>query len=207
MVASPNSDVFHEAMTGDSGAWRALVGRYRPLLRLVAARHARRMVSNRYDESDVVQMTCVEALRGFHGFQGESREELEAWLENILEDNIVRMWRNHSASPRDFRREVDADEHTGGLSFVWNTRAGQDPARHLVRGEVAIMLAQALEKLPDEYRATLEMRFIDGRLMKEVAAELDTTVAVVAGRLRRGLKTLRELFPAELQELMEGGFE
>lgn len=207
MTAPPGSDVFQQAIAGDSGAWRDLLAGYRPLLRLVAARHARKMVSHRFDESDVVQMTCIEALRDYQGFLGESREDLEVWLEGILKDNVVRLWRNHAAATRDYRREVVNDEQASGLSFVWNTRIGHDPARNLVRGEVALMLAQALDKLPDEYRTTLEMRFIDGRLMREIAEELDTTVAAVAGRLRRGLKTLHELFPAELRELMEDGFE
>ncbi len=205
MQGLADSDVFREAIGGDSGAWRSLLGTYRPLLRLVAARHARRMVSHRYDESDVVQVTVAEALRSFRGFQGGTKEELAAWLETILENNLVRMWRTHAAARRDYRRETSREQSSSALSFVWNTSQREDPAQNLLRGEVALLLAQSLELLPDQYRVALEMRFVDGKRIRDVAAQLDTSVGTVAGRLRRGLQMLRELLPAEMQELMMDG--
>ncbi|WP_158264856.1 sigma-70 family RNA polymerase sigma factor [Blastopirellula marina] len=207
MQASPDSEVVQRAIEGDSDAWHAVLEKYRPLLRLVAARHARRIVSHRFDESDVVQMTCVEVLRSYQGFRGETQAELEGWLESILHNNVVRLWRNHSAATRDYRREVVRDEANSGLSFLWKANTKQDPARNLVQGEVALLLAQALEQLPDEYRKTLELRFIDGKKIRDVALHLGTTVGVVAGRLRRGLECLRDLLPEELRDLISWGSE
>lgn len=207
MQASPGSEVIRRAIDGESEAWRTILEKYRPLLRLIAARYARRIVSHRFDESDVVQITCVEVLRSYRGFRGKSQAELEGWLESILQNNVVRLWRNHSAATRDYRREVVRDETSSGLSFLWNTNDKQDPARNLVHGEVALLLAQALEQLPDEYRTALELRFIDGKKIRDVAEHLDTTIGVVAGRLRRGLECLRDLLPEELRDLISWGSE
>jgi RNA polymerase sigma-70 factor (ECF subfamily) len=207
MLGLPDSDVFREALQGDSSAIRSLLGGYRPLLRLVAARHARKVVSYRFDESDVVQVTLVEAFQGFEGFRGESKAELTAWLERILERSLVRIWRRHAATRRDYRREIATDPRASGLSFAWGVDHQDDPAQNLIRGEVAVLLAQALEKLPEEYRVTLELRFIDGQRIRDVAEQLDASVGVIAGRLRRGLEMLRELLPSELQDLMREGSE
>ena len=201
----PESDVFREAMSGDSSARRELLGKYRPLLRLIAARHARRVVSHRFDESDVVQLTFAEALRTFPSFRGASREELAAWLQSILENNLVRLWRNNAAAKRDYRREFARGDRADDLSFAWCAAPTDSPARNLLRGEIALLLAQALEHLPHEYRVAVEQRFIDGRRMREIAEQLETSVGVVAGRLRRGLELLRDRLPDELQEFLEGG--
>lgn len=207
MLDLPDSDVFRDAMQGESSARRSLLGGYRPLLRLVAARHARKVVNCRFDESDVVQVTLIEAFRGFEGFRGDSRKELTAWLERILERSLVRMWRKHATTRRDYRREVATDSRTSGLSFVWGADDLQDPAQSLIRGEMAVLLAQALEQLPEDYRVVLESRFIDGRRIRDVAEQLGVSVGVVAGRLRRGLEMLRELLPSELQSMMGEGNE
>lgn len=205
MGSSPDSEVFKQAIGGDSDAWGTLLGRYRPLLRLVAARYARRVVSHRFDESDVVQMTCTEALRSSEHFRGESREEFEKWLESILQNKLISLWRNHAAAKRDYRREVVTGDQSGDLSFVWSSGAEKDPVSNIIRGEVAILLAQAIEQLPDEYRSTIELRFIDGMRIRDVADQLNVSVGVVAGRLRRGLQILRKSLPKELGELTEVG--
>lgn len=88
---------------------------------------------------------------------------------------------------------------------TWCAAPTDSPARNLLRGEIALLLAQALEQLPHEYRVAVEQRFIDGRRMREIAEQLETSVGVVAGRLRRGLELLRDRLPDELQEFLEGG--
>jgi RNA polymerase sigma-70 factor (ECF subfamily) len=173
-------------------------------MRLVAARHARRVLRHRFDESDVVQITCLEAFRCFKQFAGSSLAEFQSWLEGILERQLMGQWRQHTAKKRDFRREATHDEADARLSFVWSARnaTARSPADELICGEVAMMMAEALESLDADYRIVLEMRFIDQQKLREIAEKLEVSTGVVAGRLRRGLEQLQQLLPTELRELL-----
>jgi len=202
MAAEQSELILRRAVAGDSQARRDLLNRFRPLMRLVAARHARRVLSHRFDESDLVQITCLEAFKSFKQFAGGSMVEFQSWLEAILERQMLGQWRRHTAQKRDFRRESRDDELDTRLSFVW--AGGRSPAEELISGEVALILADALERLDADYRVVLEMRFIDQRKIREIAEHLQVSTGVVAGRLRRGLEHLQQLLPVELRELLEG---
>lgn len=203
MVSTTSELILQQAITGDSTARRALVGKYRPLVRLIAARHARRLMGRRYDESDLVQITCLEAYRGFAGFNGATLAEFQSWLESILERQLVRLWRKNTAQKRDIRREASWEMDRSGLSFVWGGGSDQDPAQDLISGEVAVILAAALDQLPPEYRQVLEMRFIDQLKIRSIAERLEVSTGVVAGRLRRGLEELQQLLPDQISALLE----
>ena len=206
-MAAEHSDlVLQRALDGDSAARRDLLDKFRPLMRLVAARHTRRVLSHRFDESDVVQLTCLEAFRSFRQFAGNSLHEFQGWLEAILERQLLGQWRQHTAKKRDFRRDLGGTELDAGFSFIWSANKSQprSAADELIRGEVAMMVADALERLDTEHRVVLEMRFIDQRKLREIAELLGVSPGVVAGRLRRGLEQLQLLLPEELKELLRG---
>lgn len=204
MVAEQSELVLRRALAGDSEARHDLLNKFRPLMRLVAARHTRRVLSHRFDESDLVQITCLEAIESFKQFAGSSLAEFQGWLEAILKRQLLCQWRRHTAQKRDFRREVGEDELDTSLSFVWAAeRSGRSPAEELISGEVAILIAEALQRLDADYRVALELRFIDQRKIREIAEHLQVSTGVVAGRLRRGLDHLQQLLPGELRDLLE----
>ena len=196
--------VLRRALDGDSEARRDLLDRFRPLMRLVAARYARRVLSHRFDESDLVQITCLEAFKGFKQFAGGSLGEFQGWPEAILERQSLGQWRRHTAQKRDFRRENEGQALDAKLSFAWSAgRTGRSPAEELISGEVAIIIASALERLDADHRTVLELRFIEQRKIREMADLLQVSTGTVAGRLRRGLEHLQQLLPDELRELLE----
>ncbi len=92
------------------------------------------------------------------------------------------------------------------ISIVWNLIAATDPgpASRVISGEKALILASALQQLPDDYRHAIELRFLDGRKLKEIADDMDSSVGRVAGLLRRGLDELHRLLPIQLKEELEG---
>ncbi|WP_158520831.1 sigma-70 family RNA polymerase sigma factor [Fuerstiella marisgermanici] len=198
------SSVIAHAVAGDSAACAKLLKTCRPLLRLVAQRHCREMLRARFDESDIVQLTCMEAHRALPEFRGKTASELLAWLNTILRRTIWRLDNEHTAQQRDVAREFIPTANEESLSFIWNTLPahGKGPASRLIMGEAALAVAAALDKLPDDYRAVLEMRFLDSMKLKEIANQKQTTVGAVAGNLRRGLEMLQQLLPPDMaQEL------
>src|SRR5262249_11097990 len=64
----------------------------------VARSQIRRYLGARSDPSDIVQQTCLEALRDSGGFQGLTEASVKAWLRTILLNNIRSHMRRHSRS-------------------------------------------------------------------------------------------------------------
>ena len=61
------------------------------------------------------------------------------------------------------------------------------------RDQKQMRLLAALEKLPEEHREALRLRYIDGLPSKEIAAQLGKTDGAVRVMLSRALRVLQEL--------------
>ncbi len=68
---------------------------------------------------------------------------------------------------------------------------GSDPSDSAGSAELADLVRAALETLDDEERRLVELRFIDGRTIVELADELQMTLETAKYRLRRATDHLR----------------
>jgi RNA polymerase sigma-70 factor (ECF subfamily) len=66
------------------------------------------------------------------------------------------------------------------------------PSEGAARNEQIKRLADALATLPDDQRAAVEMRHLDGLSMAQIGQSLGRSVASVGGLLQRGLRGLRQ---------------
>lgn len=203
----PLADLLDRALGGDHDAREDLIGRYRPLLRTVVNRYARRVYRSRYDESDVVQMTCLDVFRSFDHFAGDSTAEFNRWIEVILERNIYGLRRRHTAGKRDVRRDFASAGSSLDLSLQWLAHDERSPRSRVLAGERALRIADALQSLPAKYREAIEMRFLDGQTLKQIADQMETSVGAVAGYLRRGLNELQQQMPADMRLDGTGGHQ
>ncbi len=69
---------------GDEGAKTQLMSAFRDYLRLLAHLHVRPLLKSKFDESDIVQETSVQAIEGFAQFRDEKKKQFAAWLRQIL---------------------------------------------------------------------------------------------------------------------------
>lgn len=166
----------------------------------------------RFDESDVVQLTCFEAYRSFEGFRGTTDGELLAWLQTILRRKLASLVEHHSLQKRDYRREAPLRDGppdsrlSSGLSLVWNRPAakGPGPVSQVITGERAVHLALALDQLPSKQRRAIQLRFLEAWKLREIAEEMRTTTGCVAGWLRQGLRDLEQLLSDDLRREIGG---
>lgn len=206
MISNLKSSIIVKAVAGELVAQEQLLDYCRPLIRVAARRCFDKFLQQRFDASDIVQMTCMEAHAALPSFRGTSYPELLCWLQTILERTVSRVRNEHLGTKRDVRREVVIDEGLSGLSFVWTSvgRADSGPSSKLILGETAILVAAALEQLSNEYRTVIELRFLDGMKLAEIAAHLQVTPGCVAGRLRRGLAMLHDSLPESIAAELRG---
>ena len=195
------AELLERARLGNREAVGALLDGYRPWLRLLAQRQIGRRLEKRLDASDVIQQTCLSAVTKIELFNGHTEAEFVAWLrrihecnlQNIVRDNVLRQKRSVS-------REASIDDsRTGGLINELPILQSS-PSQRVLQDERAVMLVRTLERLSEEQRDAIRLRYLEGLPVATIADEMNRSVHSVAGLIRRGLERLRTELRTELQE-------
>jgi len=172
------------------------VEKYRAYLRLLAGLQIDPRLRTKLDASDVVQETLLKAHEKIGQFRGQSDAEMAGWLRQILANQLAQALRQFGRQRRDLalERSIEANlEHSSRRLEGWLAAEGSSPSQQAERHEQTLRLAVALAQLPEEQRSALEMRYLQGRPVADIAALMERSEPSVTGLLRRGLKKLREL--------------
>jgi RNA polymerase sigma-70 factor (ECF subfamily) len=148
------------------------------------------------DDSDVVQQAILHAHERRAQFRGQTEGEWLAWLRAILANVLAAAGRRFDAQARDPRRERSLEaELERSSSRLENLLAADQtsPSECVVRGEELVRLARALAGLPDDQRRVVELHYLKGMTVADVAEQIGRTRPAAVGLLFRGLKQLREL--------------
>ena len=193
-IHSDYETLLRAARAGDERALGELLDLYRAYLSLLARLQIGRRLQGRLDPSDLVQETFLAAGNSFDQFRGLAEAELTAWLRQIMASKVADMVRRNTAGRRDVRLErqleedLDRSSHAlGGLLAV----RGSSPSQQAVRRENAVLLANALDVMPADYREVLILRHVEGLRFAEVAARMERTLDSVKGLWTRALVRLR----------------
>lgn len=168
--------------------------RFRDYLRLLARLQLGTSPTGRVDPSDIVQQTLMEAFEKREQFRGNTQAEQAAWLRRILARNVADVFRAQGRLKRDVTRERSLEEQLDQSSArlgSWLALAQASPSEVAQQHEQAILLANALARLPEHQREVLVLHYWQGCSLAEIGASLDRTTSSVAGLLKRGLKQLR----------------
>ena len=144
--------------------------------------------------SDLVQDTFLEAQRDFARFQGRSRGELRIWLRRILLNNVGNFTRHYrEAAKRAVTREVGLSGF-GSQSGVPGDLSGStaSPSHRMVAQEEADAVRAAVERLPDDYRRVIELRYYRQLGFEEIGVEMGRSPEAARKLWVRALAKLRE---------------
>jgi RNA polymerase sigma-70 factor (ECF subfamily) len=183
------------ARTGDGPALGRLLELYRNYLTLLARLQIDQRLQGKCDPSDLVQETFLEAHRDFVQFKGGSEPELVSWLRQILVTNLANLVRHYRGTQRrDIRLErelaADVDESSRALDRGLVARQSS-PSQQAARQEQAVLLADALNRLPNDYREAIILRHLEGLSFPEVAQRMERSVDSVKKLWARALVRLR----------------
>ena len=195
-----NSTLLVRAKGGDRDALGNLLNRYRPYLRILALRYLDSGVRQRVDPSDVIQQTCLDIHRDIDGFRGDHEAEWIGWVRRILENNVNQVIRRHiQAQKRSVRKEavVDKSSDTHRVYNAGPVSKESSPSHRVMKGERAVRLAIMLGKLPEVQREAIRLRYLEGRTLQQIAESIGRSEMAVAGLLKRGLRSLRDLSGTE----------
>jgi RNA polymerase sigma-70 factor (ECF subfamily) len=125
----------------------------------------------------LVQETFLEAQRDFGRFHGDSAEELRAWLRRLLLNNVANFTRQYrERAKRQVGREISLEagnsSHERGAGLEAD---GFSPSGEAVAQEQALALAQAMERLPPDYRRVLTLRHQEQLTFAQIGQQMQRT--------------------------------
>jgi RNA polymerase sigma-70 factor, Planctomycetaceae-specific subfamily 1 len=187
-----------EAKAGGEAVLGSLLELYRNYLRLLARIEIGRRLQGKVDASDLVQETFLEAHRNFARFQGNEEPQLVHWLRQILAARVANVVRRYFGTQgRDVRLEQElAVELENSSRMLGHELAASiaSPSQQAVQREQAVLLADALERLPVDYRDVIVLRHLEGLTFPEVARRMERTQDSVEKLWLRALARLRKQF-------------
>jgi RNA polymerase sigma-70 factor (ECF subfamily) len=173
---------------------REQIANYEPYLRMLARVQLRQEYQAKLGTSDVVQQAMLQAVQSFEQFRGQTEPELRGWLRQILSHELAHVHRDMHRDRRDIRRELAIQQNLDDSSHrldQWLVAEHDSPSHQALGRERAMEICLALERLPDSQRDAIQMRYLEGLAVAEIADRLGRTVPAIAGLLHRGLQTLR----------------
>ncbi len=185
-----------QARAGSQAALGRLLELYRNYLRVMARTMIGQTLRVRLDASDLVQETFLKAHREFGQFLGTTEPELVAWLRQILVRTLASEARHHRGKGRDYKRdeplEVLLDR---SISAAQRALAAplSSPSSIVARREQSVLLADALERLPADYREVFLMRNLEHIPFEEIAVRMGRSPGAARMLWTRALKKLSQL--------------
>src|SRR5436309_6240106 len=155
-------ELLAQARGGDDVALGQLLERYRAYLMLLARLQIGRRLQGKADCADLVQEAFLEAARHFAQFRGQTEPELGAWLRQVLAGclaHLVRRYCGTQARDVGLERVLEDELDQSSRAIDRGLIAGQStPSQRASRREQAVLLADALDRLPADYREVIILR-------------------------------------------------
>lgn len=146
---------------------------------------AYRMMGERQAAEDLVQEGFIKVWRSASSYRAE-RGSVRTWVLSIVHNRGIDHLRS-SASRRRTRDRIELTAETAQPS-----EAFAETWRNSQRGQVQA----ALRSLPPEQLKILEMAYYSGYTQTEIAEMLDLPLGTVKGRMRLGMKKIRDYLEA-----------
>jgi RNA polymerase sigma-70 factor (ECF subfamily) len=177
---------------GDDRAVQDLAERYGPRIYQLALRH----MKNREDAEEVAQDVLMKVYRKVGAFRGDAA--LSSWIYRITFNTAMsRLRTSRLARTADLEREraLAADAATSGNQ----PRTPRQPAdwshmpdETVLRTQLRDAVTEAIQELPEIYRAPVVLRDLQGLTTEEASTRLRLKDQTLKSRLHRGRLMLRE---------------
>ncbi|BBA36775.1 RNA polymerase sigma factor RpoE [Methylocaldum marinum] len=183
-----DQELVHRVQQGDRSAFDRLVRKYQAkLLQLIG-----RYIKDPHESWDVAQEAFIKAYLALPRFRGDSA--FYTWLYRIA----INTAKNHLAMRlrRPSEDELDVEEAEQFESAV-RLKDQETPEGLVLTEELAIIIQQALDKLPGELRTAIQLREFDGLSYDEIAQVMQCPVGTVRSRIFRA----REFLDRQIEHL------
>ncbi len=186
-----DAELVTQAKQGKMEAFELLVNRYQQRVANVISK----FVKDRHEIQDVAQEVFIKVFRALPNFRGDS--SFYTWIYRIA----VNTSKNHlvSRSRRIQNTQVEFEE-----AESFNTNEDQrnldTPDAVYARGELEQTMSKAISMLPEDLKAAIILREVDGLSYDEIAAKMDCPIGTVRSRIFRARDAIDQALRPLLQD-------
>lgn len=179
---------------GDTRAVDEFCRHYLPRL----LRFALRRLATPEDADEVVQTVLANAARRIATYRGDAT--LYAWLTGICRREVSS--KLDAVARRRVEVSIDGAADDPLATILASLRAPRmsEPDAAAERRQLAGLVWECLDTMPDSHARALEMKYLDGYSSKEIAARLALSDEAVQSLLARARRTFREVCDERLHD-------
>ena len=187
---SVDAEIVARVQAGDKSAFNLLVTKYQHRVTKLVGRYIR----DSAEVQDVTQEAFIKAYRALANFRGDSA--FYTWLYRIAINTAKNFLVSQGRRPPNSDIDAETAEVLDGAESM---RENATPERILLRDEIAATVQKAISALPEDLRAAITLREIEGMSYEDIAQVMDCPIGTVRSRIFRA----REAIDSELKPLME----
>jgi RNA polymerase sigma factor (sigma-70 family) len=158
----------------DREAFELLVWRHQRMVFEVC----RRVLRNHHDAEDAFQATFLVLARKAASIG--NRQGVAAWLHRIA-----------SRVAQHARSRASRRERPGGQAELASIPGRREPGAELLAGDLGPVLDEEVNRLPEKYRVSIVLCYLEGKTYEEAARQLGCPKGTLSGRLARARRLLQ----------------
>jgi RNA polymerase sigma factor (sigma-70 family) len=184
-----DSELIRSAVAGDQDAYRRLMEKYRDaIFNLIS-----RMISDKSEVNDLTQETFVKAFGSLHSFN--HLYAFSTWLYKIASNTCIDYLRKKKLQTFSIHQSVDSEGDDYSYELPDRTFEAD---KEIISDQRSRVVNDAIEALPEKYRAVIKLRHMDEKNYDEIAEILDIPLGTVKAHIFRG----RELLYKNLRKII-----
>jgi RNA polymerase sigma factor (sigma-70 family) len=176
-----DSQLIQEALAGNDLAYKKLMRKYHDAIFSFIFR----MIRNREQVEDLTQEAFIKAF----GSLGKFNEEyaFSTWLYKIATNNCIDYIRKRKLQVYSIDKPIDSKDSDIPFELPDESyEADQD----IISDQRAVLLNQAIAKLPEKYRKVIQLRHVEERSYEEIAEKLKLPIGTVKAHIFRARELL-----------------
>lgn len=180
-------ELARDVASGDAAAFDAFFKEYFPRLFRFALG---RVENDPALAEEVVQRTMCIVVRKMGSYRGEAL--LFTWLCQICRNEMAAVYRQRGDR---YRADVPIDDHPAvqaALESMWADDLRPETTQR--QEEIAQFVHATLQQLPARYARVLELKYVDGDSVADIARELGLSEKATESLLTRARKAFRDGF-------------
>ena len=178
-------------LAGEIQLYHELIRPYERSVYLMALSY----MKNEADAEDVAQEAFLKAFKGLASFRAEAR--FSTWLISITLNEARSRLRRKSLVHMDSLDAPPDEDQAVSPALLRDWR--EIPSEVVERGEIRLLLREAVEQLPSIYREVFLLRDVEEMNINETAEALSISIPSVKVRLHRARMMLQKLLAPQLR--------
>ncbi len=185
-----------QAQQGDQLAVAKLLAAHHPVLRHRVESHLDVALRARYEPEDILQQTYLQVLKEVGHFEHRGPNSFLNWVFTILDHKLIDARRAAHRKARNVDRETPAEVRGPSQSYLnlldYVYADADSPSREVRQDEAIGAMLACIGGLSAPHREVLQLRFLQGLPVADVASRMEKTEGAVVALTKRALDALRK---------------